>query len=211
LRKDGTIIESALDHIYVSLDQTTKVNGKKIDISSTDHLPIMAEVCIRVQQEKKAETIKKRCMKNFTQQKWIECLAGKKWEDLGRTEDVNEMAEDFNNKVKAALDVCAPWKNIKICQNYKSGISDKTKQLIRQRDDLRKSMHRSPNEKKVLHEQYKKLRNRVTNQIRRDTQQHNEEKIDKAGDEKEIWKVVNQVLKPKEKKSMEINRRRRSN
>jgi hypothetical protein len=93
--------------------------------SSTDHLPIMAEIRIKVQQEKKAETIKKRCMKNFTQQKWIECLAGKEWEDLGRTEDVNEMAEDFNNKVKAALDVCAPWKNIKIHQNYKSGISEK--------------------------------------------------------------------------------------
>jgi len=52
----------------------------------------------------------------------------------------------------------------------------------------------------VLHEQYKKLHNRVTNQIRRDAQKHNEEKVDKAGDEKEIWKVVNQVLKPKEKK-----------
>jgi len=204
LRKDGKIIESALDHIYVSLDQTTKVTGKKIDISSTDHLPIMAEIRIKVQQEKKAETIKKRCMKNFTQQKWIECLAGKEWEDLGRTENVNEMAEDFNNKVKAALDVCAPWKNIKIHQNYKSGISDETKQLIRQRDDLRKSIHRSPNEKKVLHEQYKKLRNRVTNQIRRDTQQYNEEKIDKAEDEKEIWKVVNQVIKPKEKSQWKL-------
>ena len=33
LRKDGTIIESALDHIYVSLDQNTIVTGKKMDIS----------------------------------------------------------------------------------------------------------------------------------------------------------------------------------
>ena len=66
LRKDGTIIESAVDHIYVSLDQNTKVTGKKIDISSTDHLPIIAEIHIKVQQGRKAETIKKRCMKNFT-------------------------------------------------------------------------------------------------------------------------------------------------
>ena len=56
----------------------------------------------------------------------------------------------------------------------------------------------------MLHEQYKKLRNRVTNQIRRDTQKHNEEKVDKAGDEKEIWKVVNQVLKPKEKSEWKL-------
>ena len=133
LRKDGTIIESALDHIYVSLDKNTKVTGKKMDTSSTDHLPIIAEIRIKVQQGKKAESIQKRCLKNFTQQKWLECLAGKEWEDLGRTEDINEMAEDFNNKVKEALDVCAPWKNVKIRQYYKFGISGKTKQLIRQR------------------------------------------------------------------------------
>jgi len=48
LRKDGTIIESALDHIYVSLDQNTKVTGKKMDTSSTDHLPIIAEIHIKV-------------------------------------------------------------------------------------------------------------------------------------------------------------------
>jgi len=168
-------------------------------ISSTDHLPIIAEICIKVQQEKRAETIQKRYMKNFTQHKLIECLVGQDWEDLGKTEDVNKMAEEFNSKVKAALDVCAPWKNIKIRPNYKSGVSEKTRELIKQRDDLRKSIHKSSNEKKIIHEQYKKLCNRVANQIQRDTQNHNEEKIEKARDEKEIWKVVNQVIKPKEK------------
>jgi hypothetical protein len=54
------------------------------------------------------------------------------------------------------------------------------------RDKVRKLIHLSPNEKKILHERYKKLRNRVTNQIRKDTRQFNEERIDKAGDEKEM-------------------------
>ncbi len=57
-----------------------------------------------------------------------------------------------------------------------------------------------------MHERYKKLRNRVKNQIRKDTRQFNEERIDKAGDEKEIWKLVNEVIKPIEKKSMETKR-----
>ncbi len=61
----------------------------------------------------------------------------------------------------------------------------------------------SPNEKKINHERYKKLRNRVTNQIRKDTRQFNEERIDKAGDEKEIWKLVNEV-KPKEKNQWKL-------
>ena len=62
----------------------------------------------------------------------------------------------------------------------------------------------SPNEKKINHERYKKLRNRVTNQIRKDTRQFNEERIDKAGDEKEIWKLVNEVIKPKEKNQWKL-------
>jgi hypothetical protein len=53
LRNKCTIIESALDDIYVSVDQNTKINGRKMDTSSTDHLPLIAEVCIKVQQGKK--------------------------------------------------------------------------------------------------------------------------------------------------------------
>ena len=62
----------------------------------------------------------------------------------------------------------------------------------------------SPKEKIIIHERYKKLRNRVSNQIKKDTRQFNEERIDKAGDEKEIWKGVNEVIKPKEKNQWKL-------
>ena len=55
-----------------------------------------------------------------------------------------------------------------------------------------------------MQKRYKKLCNRVTNQIRKDTRQFNEERINKAGDEKEIWKLVNEVIKPKEKNQWEL-------
>jgi hypothetical protein len=55
-----------------------------------------------------------------------------------------------------------------------------------------------------MHDRYKKLHNRVTNQIRTDTRQFNEERIDKAGDKKEIWKLVNEVNKPKEKNQWKL-------
>ncbi len=64
----------------------------------------------------------------------------------------------------------------------------------------------SPNEKKIIHERYKKLNYRLLNQFKKDTRQFNEERIDKAGDEKEIWKLVNEVIKPKENKSMGTKR-----
>ena len=128
-------------------------------------------------------------MKNFTQQKWNRCLAGKELEDLGKPKDVNEMAQYFNNRVVEALDECAPWKNIKIQKNYKFGVTKETKELIKERNNVRKLIHLSPNEKIIIHERYKKLRNRVSNQIKKDTKQFYEERIDKAGDEKEIWKL----------------------
>ncbi len=136
LRNGGTAIESALDHIYVSHDQNTKTTAKKMDASSTDHLPIIAEVNFRAQQAKNNTTIHKRCMKTFTQQKWTGCLAGKEWEDQGKTEDVNEMAQNFNNRVVEALDECAPWKNIKIQNNYKFGVTKETKELIKERNNV---------------------------------------------------------------------------
>jgi hypothetical protein len=52
LRNDGTVIDSALDYIYVSHDQNTKITAKKMDASSTDYLPIIAEVNFKVQEAK---------------------------------------------------------------------------------------------------------------------------------------------------------------
>ena len=53
-------------------------------------------------------------MKHFTKESWNQNLAGKNWEDLGTTEDVEEMASMFGNCVEKSLDECAPWKETKV-------------------------------------------------------------------------------------------------
>jgi hypothetical protein len=53
LSNDGTVIESALDHIHVSHDQNTKTTAKKMDASSIDQPLIIADVNFRVQKAKK--------------------------------------------------------------------------------------------------------------------------------------------------------------
>ena len=97
------------------------------------------------------------------------------------------MAEDFKNKVKAALDVCAPWKNIKICQYYISRISDKTNNCCRQRVALQKPIQRSPKEKKFS---MSNLKSYLTKLQIKSKQTHKSTMRKKARDEKEIWKVV---------------------
>ena len=44
---------------------------------------------------------------------------------------------------------------------------------------------------------YKKLRNKVTQNIRKDNYDHNNNIIEKATSEGELWKITNEVIKPK--------------
>jgi hypothetical protein len=74
-----------------------------------------------------------------------------------------------------------------------------------ERDNIRKKLYKySSSEKKVFHLKYRKLRNAATNQGRKDTKLYNEERIEKAADQKEIWKVVNDVISPQDKKSLTL-------
>ena len=202
LKADGSTIESALDHIYTNGHKQTKITGKKLSISATDHVPIIAQLIENVQQNKEFRKIRKRCMKNFTQEKWVNSLVNQQWEDLAQTDNIHEMTNSFNINLQKALDESAPWKCITIHKNYKHGLSDQTKKLIKERDQLRKSINKSPNENKILHEKYKKIRNCVINQIRKETKRNNEERIDKAGNTKEIWNIVNDIIKPREQNSV---------
>ena len=41
---EGKMIESALDHTYLSSDLITKATLSKLETSSTDHVPIVAKI-----------------------------------------------------------------------------------------------------------------------------------------------------------------------
>ena len=53
LTMDGDIIESALDHTYVSVGIKDRASVAKLAFGSTDHLPIMAKLDYRTKQKKK--------------------------------------------------------------------------------------------------------------------------------------------------------------
>ena len=52
-------------------------------------------------------------------------------------------------------------------------------------------------DKPALKAKYRQLRNRAINQLRNDTLQQNSDRIDKADNEGETWKVVNEIIKPR--------------
>ena len=90
ISEQGEVIESALDHAYISDDIMITITVKKLETSSTDHVPIVAE--LKFKQEKvtmKPKNVTKRCMKDFNINIWNKCLAIQNWEALGVTEDVD--------------------------------------------------------------------------------------------------------------------------
>ena len=61
---------------------------------------------------------------------------------------MDEMVKIFGEEIKEALDVCAPMKRIKLKKGHRYGISQETKELMKERDKARKDIKRSPNERK---------------------------------------------------------------
>ena len=51
------------------------------------------------------------------------------------------------------------------------------------------------NEKVVLNQKYKALRNQVNNLIRKENQEFNNKRITEANSEGELWKIANDVVK----------------
>ena len=62
--------------------------------------------------------------------------------------DLNEKTEHFTNEISLALDECAPFKCFKIRENYRPGLSQTAKDIMKERDTTRKSIARAPDSEK---------------------------------------------------------------
>jgi hypothetical protein len=150
-------------------------------------------------------SVTKRSFKKFTKEAWNESLAKQDWLDVENHTDVNLLVEEFNEKIKKALDLVAPVKTFKIRSNHRFGLSDDTKDQMKKRDRTRGSINKaSPQEKVVLLQQYKKLRNKVTSMIRKETIDYNNNRIKQANNEKELWNVANDVINPRKESEWNI-------
>ena len=166
LAAGGVAIESAIDHVYISANLRPNTKTVKLNTSSTDHLPITVKVKYASKKKEKIVIKKrKRSMKNFTQEKWLQHLAGKNWEAIGETENIEEMAKKFSGLMNEALDELAPIKNVSIRPGYIVGLSVNTKKLMHERDLARKKVCSSAGERLIAMKKYKMLRNKVTHQI----------------------------------------------
>ena len=109
------------------------------------------------------------------------------------------MVNIFSKFIEEALDELAPIKTFTIRSHYKFGLTDKTKELMHERDVTRGRIKyaNSTSEKQILQSKYKALRNKVTRNIRQDNVDFNNNRVAEANSEAEMWKVANEVNNPK--------------
>ena len=137
-------------------------------------------------------------MKDFTKTRWIDCLRNRDWSLVSNSSEVNEKAEEFTKLVNLVLDECAPYRSYKVRENFKPGLTEAAKKLIRERDITRKKIpDAQDHEKPALKARYKQLRNKAISQIRKDSILMNGAKISEVKNEGETWRIVNDIVKPK--------------
>jgi len=210
IAEDGSEITSALDHVYRSQDLVKNTESFKLQSSATDHLPVVTVINMTVKTQtgrvKEGTMIRKRSMRDFTQTRWIDCLRNRDWTGISNLTDVNEKTAELTNQINLALDECAPYKRFKLRKNFRPGLSEKAKQMICERNRIRKEIATAKSsERSALKTKYKQIRNRTITQIRNDTIKRNGERIAGAKNEGETWKVVNEIIKPRSDNTITIN------
>ena len=191
---NGSITESWLDHVYHSEQLKEKVVSKVLNYGSSDHLPVTVCQNSLVNRKNYKRKIVKRKMKNFTDSLWNESLMKRDWSRIQKTDDLDEKVELFTSLINESLDEVAPYGTFTIRSNYKFGLSELTKEMMKKRDAAREKIKNSiGNEKQLWNVKYKKLRNSVTSCIRKDTIDFNNNRIDNASDENEVWKVTKEI------------------
>ena len=126
---------------------------------------------------------------------------------MENSDEVENMVSEFQEVLNLALDQIAPVKTFTVRSSHRFGFSEGTKELMSKRDNTRKSIRLAEGEEKaVLLQKYRVLRDKVTAQIRKENIDFNNNRIEAADNEGELWKVTNEVLNPKKENDWRIEK-----
>ena len=93
LKANGEACESSLDHIYYSSDLEKKIITTTLKNSLSDHLPVICEVRSIPKILPHTRKVTKRCLKDFSEDKWNDCLSKKDWSKLENCNMVDDMVD----------------------------------------------------------------------------------------------------------------------
>ena len=137
----------------------------------------------------KARIIKKRTFKNFAPEIFIEAVSKTSWLDVYLCDDIATAVNLVSTKLNNILDEMAPVKVIQVRSHYAPWMSEKTKQKIKERYIAQKRASETQNNEEW--ENYRKLRNSINDDIRKEKKEWKEEKLRSYGaDTGTVWKNI---------------------
>ena len=81
----------------------------------------------------------------------MEKVSGNKdWASVEKEQDINVMVTKFQTLINQPLDEVAPIKTFKIKSQYRYGIYDSTKQLMKSRGNARQQIHKASTKSKLI-------------------------------------------------------------
>ena len=164
------ISSSCLDHLYCN----AKYRISDVSIISTgasDHDGILYTRYAKEPLPPR-RTIRKRSYKNFNEADFIRDVASIDFSDVYMCRDVDDAASILTKKLVEKLNFHAPWIIFQERKHFAPWISADTLKMMDERDKIKfkaKSLNKTSvdqNEQYLLWENYKKIRNKVSNRLR---------------------------------------------
>ena len=185
-----------IDHLSTNRPNYISSSGV-IKISMSDHYMIygVRKLSGRCPVERKQIKTEFRCLRNYDREAFLSDLRSINWEMATPTtfDDPNLLANNFHDLFHSMLDVHAPLKTRKHTTVHAPSpwITPYIKNLIYERDRAKRKAERD----KSIWPEYKRLRNRVTRELRRGVETYYQNLIDEnSNNPKEMWKTINKVL-----------------
>ena len=201
--KDNKITKSAIDHAF-SNDMKRIKEHEAISCGFTDHHAIT--LTLSTEKEKKDKHSKKTMARNLrairnNPQEYRRKLANIDWGKLETMEDVDDMTEFWTTEINKVFNEMAPLKEKSIRKGKKIGLSKETKEQMKIRDKLKQQILKGNNpEIEDIIKKYKAQRNLCNRLIKAEKNKLMYKRLADCGPP-EIWRIVNEITKPKQANS----------
>ena len=184
------------DHLSTNRPNYISSSGV-IKISMSDHYMIcgVRKLSSRCPVERKQIKTEFRFLRNYDREAFLSDLRSINWEMATPTTlgDPNLLANNFHDLFHSILDVHSPLKTRKHTTVHAPSpwITPYIKNLIYEKDRAKRKAERDQS----ISAEYKRLRNRVTRELRRGVETYYQNLIDEnSNNPKEMWKTINKVL-----------------
>ena len=175
---------SCIDHVYTNVKHRCS-SVTVTSFGSSDHDMISYN---RYSKEPPipARTIRKRSYKNFVPENYLEDLSRVDWTDVLSCDDLDTATEMFTRKLRYILNLHAPWIIFQQRKFFTPWLTEDTKQLMKQRDQLKQRAKELAirdqgqyvsEEQQSAWNEFKKLRNKVNNKKKQEEKKFKSAKI----------------------------------